>query len=429
MHTYKDTYVVLLAGGRGTRLDILTTSRAKPAVPIGGKYKIIDFALSNCSNSELYDVGVLTQYLPYSINKHIETGRPWDMDRKYTSVKLLQPHNEWYGGTAHAVKLNFDYVISQQYKHVLVLSGDHIYKMDYRPLIDQHIKNKAALTVCTQVVDMKEASRFGIMEVDEGDKIIGFEEKPANPKSNLASMGIYVFDIDVLGKHLFDQDLPDLDFGKHIVTSVMEQEAVYAYRYDGYWKDVGTLDSYLEANLELNEANHPLDLYDHKWKVQTRSKERPPLKVLKGASVEDSLVCNGARIYGKVINSVLSEGVIVEAGAVVKDSVIFRDTVVRANAKVERSIIDRNCIIGEGATVGFGDDLTPSKDSDVLTSGINVIGKHAHIPAKTVITRNVRVEKRVEEFDFKAKEIAPGETVYASYVSKVDRFLKTNEIK
>jgi glucose-1-phosphate adenylyltransferase len=318
-----DVAVMILAGGQGERLSILSRQRAKPAVPFGGKYRIIDFALSNCVNSGLYDVAVLTQYRPHSLNEHIGHGRPWDLDRERNGgVVILQPYlgrstSGWYRGTADAVYHNLFYITRRPYRDVLILAGDHVYAMDYRPMIAQHRERCADVTIAVQPVDWREASRFGVVIVAEDGWVVDFEEKPERPRSNLASMGIYLFRRDLL-LDLFTRDHPDapefIDFGRDVIPYLIRTARVATYRFDGYWQDVGTVQSYWEANMALLEDEPKLNLYDPNWRIHTRSEERPPAKILEGATVIRSLLSNGCIVEGAtVIRSILSPGVIVKA--------------------------------------------------------------------------------------------------------------------
>lgn len=391
-----ETLALILAGGKGSRLDILSEKRSKPAVPFAGKFRIIDFCLSNCTNSGIYDIAILTQYLPLSLNEHIGSGKPWDLDRRDSQVTLLQPHNYWYLGTADAVLKNIEFIQRRNPKYVLILSGDHIYKMNYKKMIEAHVKNGANLTIATQKVPMDEASRFGIIEPDENFKVVGFEEKPTNPKSNQASMGIYVFDADTLYHALKNITDPNLDFGKHIIPTMIKDPEVnvYAYEFEGYWKDVGTYDSYLETSIDLlnTKAKVKLDLYEEDWKIFTRSEEMPPVKIGENANIVNSLISNGCVIEGTVINSVLSPGVYVGPGAVVKNSVIFTNSTIKENAHVEKSILDKRVVVGKNSIIGASNDYTANKERPtVLYSGINVVAKHAVIPDNITIRRNCRI--------------------------------------
>lgn len=407
-----ETLAIILAGGRGSRLDILSERRSKPAVPFGGKFRIIDFALSNCTNSGIFQIGILTQYLPLSLNEHIGVGKPWDLDRRDSFVTLLQPNNSWYEGTADAIRKNLEFVKRYASKYVLILSGDHIYKMDYSKMIEQHKKTGADLTIAAKIVPLEEASRFGILETDDTLRIQKFVEKPKEPKSNKASMGIYVFStqalIDAIESH---PDINDLDFGMHIIPDMINTKRVYAYEYYDYWKDVGTYDSYLEANLELCHDT-ALDLYDPNWKIYTKSEDLPPVKVGENAKISTSLISNGCKIDGTVEESVLSPGVVVGKGSIVKHSVILNDVVIGDNCKIEDTIIDKNTVIGDNSVIGTGKDMTPNKDNPkVLSSGLNVIGKKLILPAGLVVERNVRIFSSTDPKEIKVKHIPSGETL------------------
>ena len=407
-----ETLALILAGGRGSRLDILSEKRSKPAVPFAGKFRIIDFALSNCTNSGIYQIGILTQYLPLSLNEHIGVGKPWDLDRRDSFVTLLQPNNSWYEGTADAIRKNIEFVKRYASKYVLILSGDHIYKMDYSKMIEQHKKTGADLTIAAKIVPMEEASRFGILETDDKLKIEKFVEKPKEPKSNKASMGIYVFStqalIDAIDAH---PDINDLDFGMHIIPDMIKNKKVYAYEYYDYWKDVGTYDSYVEANLELCHDTS-LDLYDNKWKIYTKSEDLPPVKVGEKANITTSLVSNGCHIEGTVIESVLSPGVVVGEGSTIKHSVILNDVVIGKNCCIENTIIDKETVIGDNSKIGYGDDYTVNKDNPkVLSSGLNVIGKKLILPEGLVVERNVRIFSSSNPKELNVKHIKSGETL------------------
>ncbi len=407
-----ETLALILAGGRGSRLDILSERRSKPAVPFAGKFRIIDFALSNCTNSGIFQIGILTQYLPLSLNEHIGVGKPWDLDRRDSFVTLLQPSNSWYNGTADAIRKNLEFVKRYASKYVLILSGDHIYKMDYSKMIEQHKQTGADLTIAAKIVPIDEASRFGILETDSNLKINKFVEKPKEPKSNKASMGIYVFStqalIDAIEAH---PDIDDLDFGMHIIPDMIKTKNVYAYEYYDYWKDVGTYDSYVEANLEL--CNKPeLDLYDPTWKIYTKSEDLPPVRVGGDATIKTSLVSNGCIIDGVVENSVLSPGVVVGEGSTVKNSVILNDVVIGKNCKIEDTIIDKNTVIGDNSVIGTGDKSIANKDKPkLLSSGLNVIGKKLILPEGLVVERNVRIFSSPNPKEIKDKHICSGETI------------------
>ncbi len=388
-----ETLALILAGGRGSRLDILSEKRVKPAVPFAGKYRIIDFTLSNCSNSGLYHIGILTQYLPLSLNEHLGVGKPWDLDRRDTKLSLLQPYKEWYAGTADSVRQNIEYVRRSNAKYVIILSGDHVYKMNYQKMIDAHKERKADLTIGVQEVDFEDTHRFGILRTDQTDKIIEFQEKPKTTDSNLASMGIYVFNTDVLLDVLETMEEENLDFGKHVIPHLIGGE-VYSYTFKGYWKDVGTYDAYLQANLELTATvdKIPLDMYDRHWRIFTRSEELPAVKVGSNASINQALISNGSIIAGTVKRSVLSPGVIVHPGAHVENSVILNDCEIMPGATLKNAILDKNVHVGFNVTIGSGDDYEPNKERpELLFSGLNVIGKSVNIPDNMTITRNCRI--------------------------------------
>jgi glucose-1-phosphate adenylyltransferase len=388
-----ETLALILAGGRGSRLDLLSEKRVKPAVPFAGKYRIIDFSLSNCSNSGIYHIGILTQYHPLSLNEHIGVGKPWDLDRRDTRISLLQPFKNWYSGTADSVKQNVEYIRRSGAKYVIILSGDHVYKMDYRKMINAHKEKNADLTIAVQKVPWEDTHRFGIMRTNKDEKIIDFQEKPSKTDSNLASMGIYVFNTDVLLKALGEVEDDHLDFGKHIIPHLIGGE-VYSYLYKGYWKDVGTYDAYLDANLELTNTvdKLPLDMYDRSWRIHTKSEELPSVKIGSKAELSQTLISNGSIVAGTVKRSVLSPGVIVHPGATVTNSVLLNDVEVLPGAVIDHAIIDKNVVVDHNVLIGHGDDYQANKDRpDLLSSGINVIAKGVRIPENTVITRNCRI--------------------------------------
>src|SRR5512144_1755614 len=408
---------VILAGGEGERLSILSQERAKPAVPFGGKYRIIDFTLSNCVNSDIDDVLVLTQYNPRSLNDHIGLGRPWDLDRNNGGVKLLQPYisrgrvAEWYRGTADAVLRNMRVLENNPADTVLILAGDHIYKMDYQPFVTAHRRHRADVTIAVRRVPLAEASRMGILAMDENDRVTEWQEKPKQPKSDLASMGVYVFNKKTLQRWL-SEDL--IDFGANVVPAMLDAGArVFGYRYNGYWQDVGTIQSFWEANMALLDDDPALDLYDKDWIIHTRSEERAPAKVGATAQVHRSLISHGCEIAGTVVNSVLSPGVRVDVGAVVRDSIVMFDTVIRAGAVVDRAILDKEVVIGQGAIVGDGPDFdTPNRaEPSRLNTGITVVGKQSVIPRGVRLGRNVKVGEKVRSSDFGVRTVRSGGTV------------------
>jgi glucose-1-phosphate adenylyltransferase len=408
---------VVLAGGEGERLSILSALRAKPAVPFGGKYRIIDFTLSNCVNSDIDNVVVLTQYNPRSLNDHIGSGRPWDLDRNAGGIRLLQPYvargrpNEWYGGTADAVLQNLEIIRQAPGDIVLILAGDHIYKMDYQPFVAAHRRRRADVTVAVKRVPIGEASRFGILALGDDGRVAEWQEKPRQPKSDLASLGIYVFSKKSLLEWL---DESRIDFGRHVIPAMLERGArVYGYQFDDYWQDVGTIESYWQAQMDLLDEHPGLDLYDKEWLIHTRSEERAPARVGPTASVHRSLISHGCLISGTVERSVLSPGVRVDPGAVVRDSIVMFDSVIRAGAVVDRAIIDKEVSVGPNAVVGMGTDDTPNRqEPERLNTGITVVGKRAVIPAGVRIGRNVKVLEGVRSADFHGRRtVGSGATV------------------
>jgi glucose-1-phosphate adenylyltransferase len=411
---------MLMAGGAGTRLTVLSDYRAKPAVPFAGKFRIIDFTLSNCVNSGIYDVAVLTQYQPHSLNEHIGIGKPWDLDRLRGGVHLRQPYlgraaGDWYRGTADAVYQNLDFVLDNRADTVLVLSGDHIYKMDYRPMLEYHEKMDADVTVAVRDVPLEETDRFGIMSVNDDMQIVEFTEKPPNrDKGTLANMGIYAFKAEVLIERLksMREEESELDFGKHVIPSMIGQVSVYAYRFKGYWVDVGTIHAYWETNLEMAQPVPPLDLYNPDWVVHTRDQERPPVKVGPQGRVINSLISNGCVIRGSVEHSVLSPGVYVSPGAVIRESVVLNDTWIGPGALVDMSVLDADVVIGPSTVIGYSDDNSPNQElPDRLNKGITVVGERSRIPSGVRVGRNVLIHSDRTEVDFPDPLIPSGGTI------------------
>ena len=370
---------MLLAGGQGSRLGVLTQRIAKPAVPYGGKYRIIDFPLSNCTNSGIDTVGVLTQYQPLELNDYIGSGKPWDLDRSNGGVHILPPYQnnkggDWYKGTANAIYQNIPFIERYDPEYVLILSGDHIYKMDYSDMIEQHKDSGADCTIAVIEVPMEEASRFGIMNADENGVIYEFEEKPEHPKSNLASMGIYVFSWDKLRKYLVEDEADRTssnDFGKNIIPNMLAaKEKMVVYRFSDYWKDVGTIDSLWEANLDLLDPKMKLDLSDPNWRIYSRTPSAPPQYIADTAAVQNSLITEGCNVYGTVDFSILFDNVTVEEGAVVKDSLIMPGAVIKKGASVQYAIVAENAVIGENASIGE----RPEGEEDVTKGGDTGIG-------------------------------------------------------
>ncbi len=394
---------MILAGGQGSRLGALTTSVAKPAVPFGGKYRIIDFTLSNCIHSGIYTVGVLTQYQPLELNTYIGSGGPWDLNRNSGGVYVLPPYQsaekgEWYKGTANAIYQNIEFVDKFDPKYVVILSGDHIYKMDYSKMIKYHKEKNADATIAVIEVPWEEASRFGIMTADDDGKIVEFAEKPANPKSNLASMGVYVFTWDVLKKYLQnDEKNPesDNDFGKNIIPTMLANgENMCAYAFDGYWKDVGTVQSLWEANMDILSNPPAFDLNDPSWKIYSRNPVKPPHFVAKGASVSGSCITEGCNVYGSVHHSILFEGVTVEKGAVVEDSIILPGTIIKEGATVKKAVVGEEASIGKNAYIGDKNTDASIYESKYCTGGITLIGGEVKIPDNEKIGINAMVTEK-----------------------------------
>jgi glucose-1-phosphate adenylyltransferase len=412
---------LILAGGAGSRLSILGEKRAKPSMPFAGKYRIIDFPLSNAVNSDLYRIAVLTQFRPHSMVQHMGIGEPWDLNRRPPNgLQIWQPFRgrtdqDWYRGTADALYQNRGFIREDSSDTLLVLSGDHVYKQDYRDMLRFHQDKGADLTVAVMNVRQEETSRLGIMTVDAGYKITRFVEKPKHSESTLASMGIYVFNKQFLLQQI-EADTQDKnsahDFGKNIIPRIVEMGRAFAYPFIGYWVDVGTIQAYWETSMALLAENPPLDLYDSKWVIHTRSEERPPVKCIPPGELVNSMASNGCIINGTVMNSVLSPGVRVEKGAVVRDSVILNDTVIRAGALVDRCILDKQIEVGAGAQLGVGAaDIPNEVEPANLHTGITIVGKRARIPAGVIIGRNCRIDSDVTQENFHSTEIPGGRSV------------------
>ena len=409
---------MLLAGGQGSRLGVLTAKVAKPAVAFGGKYRIIDFPLSNCINSGIDTVGVLTQYRPLRLNAHIGIGIPWDLDRNVGGVAVLPPYeksanSEWYTGTANAIYQNLEFMDSYNPDYVLILSGDHIYKMDYEVMLDFHKENEADVTIAAMPVPIEEANRFGIVITDQDKRITEFEEKPANPRSNLASMGIYIFSWPVLRDALLrEKDEPGCDFGKHVIPYCFEQgKRLFAYEFNGYWKDVGTLGSYWEANMELIDIVPDFNLYEEYWQIYTNNGSLPPQYIGEDAVVERSIICDGAQVLGEVHNSVISAGVTIGKGSVVRDSIIMEDTVIGENCKIDKAVIADNVQIGSNVVMGIGEDI-PNKDKpDIYSFGLVTIGENSKIPSDVQIGKNTAISGITVKEDYVGNILQSGETL------------------
>lgn len=412
---------LILAGGQGSRLSVLGEKRAKPGVAFAGKYRIIDFPLSNAVNSNLYRVAVLTQYRPHSLMEHIGIGEPWDLNRtRPNGVQIWQPYRgrkdqDWYRGTADALYQNRSFIRDSGCDRLLILSGDHIYKQDYRELLRFHDDKEADLTVAVMNVPPEETFRFGIMDADDNGRIVKFTEKPKQAESTLASMGIYVFNTGFLLDYL-EADGRDPtshhDFGKDLIPKMVANDSVFVYPFSGYWVDVGTIQSYWETNLSLLADPPPLDLSDPGWVIHTRSKERPPVRIGRKGEAHEALLSNGCVINGTVLHSVLSPGVVVEEGALVRDSVIMNDTIIRAGAVVQCCVLDKEIKVGAGAQLGWGDVDTPNElEPANINTGITIAGKRARVPAGAVIGRNCRVDSDTAEEDYDHLEIPSGGTI------------------
>ena len=414
----KEMIAMLLAGGQGSRLGVLTQKVAKPAVSFGGKYRSIDFPLSNCINSGVDTVGVLTQYQPLRLNTHIGIGIPWDLDRNVGGVTILPPYekskgSDWYTGTANAIFQNLEYMETYNPDYVLILSGDHIYKMDYEVMLEYHKANNADVTIAAMPVPIEEASRFGIVITDEHNRITEFEEKPANPRSNLASMGIYIFSWPALKEALLAlSEEPGCDFGKHVIPYCHGKgERIFAYEYNGYWKDVGTLGSYWEANMELIDIIPEFNLYEEYWKIYTRSDIIPPQYIAPEAVIERSIIGEGTEIYGEVHNSVIGAGVTIEAGAVVRDSIVMRNSVIGAGAKVDKAIVAEDTAIGAGAELGVGEYVPSTYDPKVYQFDLVTIGEHSVIPENVKIGKNTAISGVTVLEDYPDGLLASGDSI------------------
>ena len=404
MYPKQEVVAMLLAGGQGSRLGVLTQKLAKPAVPFGGKYRIIDFPLSNCVNSGIDAVGVLTQYQPLVLNEYIGSGQPWDLDGNNSGVSVLSPYQQvkgadWYLGTANAIYQNINYIDRYNPDYVVILSGDHIYKMDYSKMIAEHKANNADCTIAVIDVPLAEASRFGIMNTNPDGSIYEFEEKPEKPKSTNASMGIYVFSYDKLRKYLIEDEETEgssHDFGKDILPKMLDDGLrMFAYQFQGYWKDVGTIDSLWESNMDLLDPNVPLDLTDESWKIYSRNPVVPPQYIADTAAVQNSLIADGCSISGSVDFSVLFSNVVVKPGAVVQDSIIMPGSVIEEGAVVQYAIVSENTVIGKNAVVGARPETIVDKDQ----WGIAVIGDNLKIGAGAKIAPKAMVSKDVEEVE------------------------------
>lgn len=403
----KEMIAMLLAGGQGSRLGVLTAKVAKPAVAFGGKYRIIDFPLSNCINSGIDTVGVLTQYQPLRLNSHIGIGIPWDLDRDRGGVSVLPPYekstnSEWYTGTANAIYQNLDYMESFNPDYVLILSGDHVYKMDYEIMLSYHKANNADITIASMPVPWEEAGRFGVVITDENKKITEFEEKPENPRSNLASMGIYIFSWPVLREALIRmKDQPACDFGKHIIPYCHSNgRRIFAYQFEGYWKDVGTLGSYWEANMELIDLVPVFNLYDKYWNIYTKCDALPPQYISADSIVERSLISEGTEVYGNVYASVIGSGVKIGKNSVVSNSIIMDNVTIGDGVIIDKAIIADDVVIEDNVRIGVGEYADSRLDQRVYTFDIVTIGEHSVIPEGVTIGKNVAISGRTCAEDY-----------------------------
>ena len=414
----KEMIAMLLAGGQGSRLGVLTSKVAKPAVAFGGKYRIIDFPLSNCINSGVDTVGVLTQYQPLRLNTHIGIGIPWDLDRNIGGVTVLPPYekstnSEWYTGTANAIYQNLEYMESYNPEYVLILSGDHIYKMDYEVMLDFHKANNAEVTIAVMPVPMEEASRFGIMIADENHRITEFEEKPEHPRSNLASMGIYIFNWKTLKEALIAMaDQPALDFGKHVIPYCHEKGApLYAYEFTGYWKDVGTLSSYWEANMELIDIVPEFNLYEEYWKIYTKSEIQPPDYIATDSVVERSIIGEGSEVYGEVYNSVIGCGVTIGKGTMIRDSIIMNQTQIGEGCEINKAIIAENVVVGNQVKLGVGEEAENDTAPHIYNHGLVTIGEKSVIPDGISVGKNSVISGVTAAADYEDSQLASGKTL------------------
>ena len=394
----KEMIAMLLAGGQGSRLGVLTAKVAKPAVAFGGKYRIIDFPLSNCINSGIDTVGVLTQYRPLRLNSHIVIVIALVVERYVCCLTVLTPYekstnSEWYTGTANAIYQNLEYMEQYNPEYVLILSGDHIYKMDYKIMLDYHKANNADITIAAMPVPIEEASRFGIVVTDSDNRITEFEEKPANPKSNLASMGIYIFKWSVLKDALIKlKDQQECDFGKHVIPYCFNNnKRIFAYEYNSYWKDVGTLSSYWEANMELIDIIPVFNLYEEFWKIYTRTDTIPPQYIADNTFIEKSIIGDGTEVYGRIYNSVIGSGVTIEEGAVVRDSIIMNNSVIGKNTIVNKSIIAEEVVIGDNVELGVGEEVPNVKLPKIYNSGLVTIGECSVVPDGVKVGKNTAI--------------------------------------
>ena len=421
MTVKKEIIALILAGGQGSRLGVLTKKEAKPAVLFGGKYRIIDFSLSNCINSNIDTVGILTQYQPMKLNSHIGIGKPWDLDRMDGGVAMLSPYMkaeslDWYKGTANSVYHNIEYVDKYEPSHVAILSGDHIYKMDYSKMLYMHKLKDADATISVVQIAIEDASRFGIVICDENGKITGFEEKPESPRSNLASMGVYIFNWNVLKEYLIkdeENDISGHDFGKDIIPAMLaDSRNLYVYKYTSYWRDVGTIQAYWEASMDLVKRVPDFNLYDRDWKIYTPNPVKPAHYVGPDGIVKKSIVAEGCTIYGTVRNSVLFPGVYIGEGALIEDSVVMSNSRVESFTILKQCIICENCVIGKSSILGEGGPGVNEYKPDMYNSGITVVGERTIVPDGMHIGRNVMIDIDVSPVDFCSDSVPSGGSIF-----------------
>ena len=414
----KELVAMLLAGGQGSRLYALTQKLAKPAVPFGGKYRIIDFPLSNCVNSGIDTVGILTQYQPFVLNEYIGNGQPWDLDRLYGGVHVLPPYqkasgSDWYKGTANAIYQNIAFIERYDPEYVIILSGDQICKQDYSDFLKFHKEKNAEFSVAVMEVPWEDASRFGLMVADDDDKITEFQEKPKNPKSNLASMGIYIFSWKALKEALIKlSEEPGCDFGKHVIPYCFEQgKRIFAYEYNGYWKDVGTLGSYWEANMELIDLIPEFNLYEEYWKIYTKSDIIEPQYLSEDSVVEKSIIGEGSEIYGEVQSSVIGAGVTIGKGSVVRNSIIMKGTQIGEGVTIDKSIVAENCQIGNNVVLGVGEEAPNKLNASIYSFGLVTIGEDSVVPDGVQIGKNTAISGVTTPADYPDGILESGQVI------------------
>ncbi|HIT61332.1 MAG TPA: glucose-1-phosphate adenylyltransferase [Candidatus Fimousia stercorigallinarum] len=414
----KEMIAMLLAGGQGSRLGVLTSQTAKPAVSFGGKYRIIDFPLSNCINSGIDTVGVMTQYMPLKLNQHVGIGIPWDLDRNVGGVTVLPPYEKkggssYFAGTADAIYQNLEYMDTYNPDYVLILSGDHIYKMDYELMLENHKQVGAQISIAAMEVPMEEASRFGIVVTDDDNVIVEFQEKPEHPKSNKASMGIYIFDYKVLKNALIQcSHMENLDFGMHVIPYCFENgNKICAYEFQGYWKDVGTLNSYWEANMDLISLIPEFNLYEEYWRVYTKNESIPPMYVGENGKISGSIVGDESEIYGTVENSVIGSDVVIGEGTVVKDSIIMNHTRIGENAVINKAVIAENVEIEDKVELGVFEEADNTMAPHIYNHGLVAVGQNSYIPYKVKVGKNVAIFGKTTPDDYPDRVLPSGESL------------------